>query len=319
VVAIRDIVYGSSVIDMPVAEGKLLRTFCAVVSEGSIQKGARLLGYSQPAATLHIQQLEAHIGAPLLLRAHDGVRLTEHGKRVFHEAQSILSAMERLKIHDRVRVDLRIATIGQVAMHVRKSLLKAVGEAKVYVDTYNSADRVAAAVASGDAALGLAPHVPVSTLAFEHLYDEEFILCVPFDHEFAQNRAVSLAQIAAERLIVTDSACAYRKAIDEAFSRIGYLTRTHIVIGNMSALFDAVVRNMGIAILPRTLISAHGSGRFATVEIAEHVSLSVGALYRQPLDPRLQDVMVRIVSFLRNTMVSAQGNFPRNRTLSRGA
>ena len=45
-------------------ELKNLRTFQAVVDQGSYQKAADGLGYTQSTVTIHIQQLEEELGVP---------------------------------------------------------------------------------------------------------------------------------------------------------------------------------------------------------------------------------------------------------------
>ena len=50
-------------------ELKNLRTFQAVVDQGSYQKAADALGYTQSTVTVHIQQLEEELGVPLFQRA----------------------------------------------------------------------------------------------------------------------------------------------------------------------------------------------------------------------------------------------------------
>jgi DNA-binding transcriptional LysR family regulator len=58
----------------------LLRTFLAVVDEGSIGRAAASVDMTQPAVSQQILRLEKIIGQRLFARERDGVTLTRHGK-----------------------------------------------------------------------------------------------------------------------------------------------------------------------------------------------------------------------------------------------
>lgn len=49
-------------------ELKNLRTFQAVVDQGTYERAARFLGYTQSTITVQIRQLEAELGVPLFQR-----------------------------------------------------------------------------------------------------------------------------------------------------------------------------------------------------------------------------------------------------------
>ena len=77
-------------------ELKNLRTFQAVVDQGSYQKAADRLGYTQSTITVQIQQLEEDLGVPLFERVGRRMALTEAGERVLPQARELLAAADRL-------------------------------------------------------------------------------------------------------------------------------------------------------------------------------------------------------------------------------
>lgn len=77
-------------------ELKHLRTFQTVVDQGSYQRAAERLGYTQSTITVQIQQLEREIGAPLFERVGRRMVLTETGERALPQVRELLSAAERL-------------------------------------------------------------------------------------------------------------------------------------------------------------------------------------------------------------------------------
>ena len=77
-------------------ELKNLRTFQAVVDQGSYQRAAERLGYAQSTITVQIQQLEEELGVPLFERLGRRMVLTEAGERILPQARELLLGAERL-------------------------------------------------------------------------------------------------------------------------------------------------------------------------------------------------------------------------------
>ena len=77
-------------------ELKHLRAFQAVVDQGSCQRAAEQLGYTQSTITAQLQQLEASIGVPLFQRSGRRLALTEAGKAILPQARELLAAADRL-------------------------------------------------------------------------------------------------------------------------------------------------------------------------------------------------------------------------------
>jgi DNA-binding transcriptional LysR family regulator len=64
-----------------------METFVAVVDAGSFSAAARRLELGQPAVSKSIAQLEAHLGARLLLRSTRGLTPTDAGRRFYEHAR----------------------------------------------------------------------------------------------------------------------------------------------------------------------------------------------------------------------------------------
>ena len=73
-----------------------LRLFAAIVEQGSITAGARLIHLSLAAASTRLQQLEHAVGATLLLRSKQGVRTTDAGRTLLRHAGRLQRDMESL-------------------------------------------------------------------------------------------------------------------------------------------------------------------------------------------------------------------------------
>lgn len=73
---------------------RLFRYFVAVADEGNFNRAAERLHIAQPPLSRAIQQLEAHVGAPLLDRTTRPLRLTEVGKLLYAQALQVLTRMD---------------------------------------------------------------------------------------------------------------------------------------------------------------------------------------------------------------------------------
>jgi DNA-binding transcriptional LysR family regulator len=71
-----------------------LLTLRAVVRAGSISAGARALGWTQPAVSRHVQDLERAAGVPLLLRGNTGVTPTEPGAALLAHADAVAAHLQ---------------------------------------------------------------------------------------------------------------------------------------------------------------------------------------------------------------------------------
>lgn len=71
-----------------------LRYFVAVAAHGSFNRAAQALHLTQPALSRQVKDLEEELGAPLLVRGKNAVRLSDAGERFYEEAREVLARAE---------------------------------------------------------------------------------------------------------------------------------------------------------------------------------------------------------------------------------
>ncbi|MBX3507079.1 MAG: LysR family transcriptional regulator [Parvibaculum sp.] len=76
---------------------ELYRSFLAVVREGSLSGGARLLGLTQPTVGRHIDALEQSLGTALFTRSQGGLAPTELALSLVPHAEAMSMAAEALQ------------------------------------------------------------------------------------------------------------------------------------------------------------------------------------------------------------------------------
>jgi LysR family nitrogen assimilation transcriptional regulator len=78
-------------------EIKQLSYFIAIAESGSLARAAEVLGIAQPSLSVQVKNLEARIGADLLVRSPRGVTLTDAGVTLLRHARHILQAVDDAK------------------------------------------------------------------------------------------------------------------------------------------------------------------------------------------------------------------------------
>ncbi|NHF74470.1 LysR substrate-binding domain-containing protein [Paracoccus xiamenensis] len=107
-----------------------LRYFVAIVEQGSITRAAGVLNVAQPALSLHIRNMEAHLGTELLFRTPRGVEPTEAGTTLLHHARVILDQIVVAEEEIRGNLkdpsgDVRIGLPGTIAQILAVPLITA--------------------------------------------------------------------------------------------------------------------------------------------------------------------------------------------------
>lgn len=96
--------------------------FLKTVELGNITRAADVLGYTQPAVSRVITDLEREWGIPLLIRSRGGVKLTTEGQQLLPSIRAVCCAQRDLEasvsgLLGLTRGSVRIATFHSVAAH----------------------------------------------------------------------------------------------------------------------------------------------------------------------------------------------------------
>ncbi len=238
-----------------------LRTFTAVVDHRSFSEAARVLGISQPAATMHVQSLESDVGATLFDRGYRNISLAEAGEVLIPYARKILAEVDDARhaiesMGDVVTGRVTVAastTPGQYLLpRLLGTFLSAYPEVGITLRVYDSAD-VIEHVAQGSAGLGMVgAEVPDARVHHEQLGSDELVLICPANHRRAAGPEVAFSDIAGEQFIVREAGSGTRLAAEEVIRRGGVDPADLEVVmelGTNEAIVSAVEGGMGLGIV----------------------------------------------------------------------
>jgi LysR family transcriptional regulator, regulator of the ytmI operon len=132
-------------------------------------------------------------------------------------------------------------------------------------------------------------------LRFEPLYVEPMALLLPADHPLAAEERVDVARLGDERLLLTESGCAYHDLVVRALGERGAAPRTGIEITSMAALTHAVAAGLGPAIVPRALADPPHAGAVLRDVDGADLGLTVGLVQRPdgPAPGRVLDAFLQ--------------------------
>ncbi|MDF3059152.1 MAG: LysR family transcriptional regulator [Rariglobus sp.] len=187
----------------------LLRSFFAIVEQGSLNKAAERLRVSQSTLTRQMQALEQEVGGPLLERSPGGVALTATGHTLLEGSRPVLARFDAVMADVRQRArgqsaDLRIgylmSAVSDYLNPALAALRKAHPEVKVKMRDLSPGEQIEAlrngeidVALIGQAGALLAKEFYVKTLAMLPVW-----VAMAEDHPLAKREAVKLGDLKKE-------------------------------------------------------------------------------------------------------------------------
>ncbi|MDO7905967.1 LysR family transcriptional regulator [Paenibacillus sp. JX-17] len=293
---------------------KTLKTFQAIVENGSFARAAEAMNYAQSTVTMQIQRLEAELGVSLLERGRQ-LELTEAG-RLFHEQiRGIVQQIEKLQLY---MGEIGTGSAGSVRLGVTEptgslrlpALLQEFREEApgiILSLEFGSTPQLAERMLQGeiDLALCSAPGF-TDRLDFDILFQERFILLIPEGHTLSSRNVAVPADLASHRLLVTSSTCPYRRKLELVLQEAGVAAVDMIEVGSMAALPHYVQAGHGIALVPEIMVSPVPAGTAALSLEGALIGMECGLL-RAP-DRPLSQAVTRLYRYLQNKLAGQVNN-----------
>lgn len=294
---------------------KQLRALAAVDQRGSITAAADLLNLTVPAVSTQLKQLEANIGAKLLVRASDGKgTITRQGLKVLSTIKQIESALNNCaKTIDSINSGKSgLVTLGVVSTgkYFAPSLValaqKQLPDIRVNLIIGNRRHIISALEdQSVDLAImGRPPRFPaVESVA---LGDHPHIMIAPPDHPLVGTRDISTERLLAETFIMREAGSGTRILMERFLDRHGEgLTYDRIDFNTNETIKQAVIAGLGIAMISaHTVMDALTTGRIVTIDMPGLPIVRQWHLVR-PTNAALTPVTEKVREFL----ITLNGSF----------
>jgi len=257
---------------------KQFRLLDAIVRHNSFSLAANEMLLSQPAISLQVKTMERIIGAPLFEKSNSQVYLTDVGQIVLDTARTVLHDLKKMnnaldELTGEVAGSLDIAVVTS-AKYFLPSFL---GE---FLQTYpkvtpsltvTNQTSMLEALSKDRHNLYIMGQIPKRIKMQSRPFLENILEVVTSpEHPLAQKENVSLMDLAKERFLVREKGSGTRKAVGKVFSEENIYIKPYMELGDTGAIKNAVMANLGIAVLSRHAIEIeHDIGKIAILDVQD--------------------------------------------------
>lgn len=292
---------------------KTLKTFQSIAKYGSFMRAAEEMNYAQSTVTMQMQKLESDIGVQLIERGRK-IRLTEAGKLFYEQSLHIARNMEQLQAS---LSDLQSGEAGSIRLGVTEptasyrlpgilaDFMSQHPKVRISV-VFANTPALSAKLLEGeiDLALCSAPDLG-SELYFEPLFQEKFTVLVPEHHPLAHKSVIAPDDLRGHRLLVTSATCPYRRKLEMLWQHSSNVPIDIMEIGSMTALKYYVASGLGIALVPKIVLSPVPIGTAMRTMSGMPVDMTFGILSKLSEYP-LKQASSRLYQYLRQELIEVE-------------
>lgn len=246
-------------------------------SDCNSTKAAEQLHMTQPAISLAIKELEQYYGVRLFDRIGRRLKITDSGKLFLQYAIHITDLFEDMEAGLRdwdSKGILRVGASITIGSQFLPGYIKAYSEicpgidVRVIVEQSESLEHKILTNALDFALTEGIPRDP-RIIAQAYMQDQLCVLCSP-DKGWKQGQTISRDEFKKQRFLLREKGSGTRDVFDHVIAHAGI----HIIPAweamSTSALINAAITGLGIAVLPRRMIqTALDSGQIITVNVED--------------------------------------------------
>lgn len=247
-------------------DARLLSVFREVATRGSFSEAAAALSFTQPAISQQIARLERELGTKLLARNARRVTLTPAGEVLLRHAEIVLAQLRQAEAEVQAvagveRPLLRVAAFATAAAsimppalaqlrssHPSAEVAMRVVEAPESLEGLPTGELDLSVVIDSD----LAPIDVPAGIDLLPVFEDPFLVALPYSHRLVGRSAIALADLADEEWMVTGMirSCPDTSVVSEACRAAGFTLRASFTSDDYGAIQGMVASGMGVALIP---------------------------------------------------------------------
>jgi DNA-binding transcriptional LysR family regulator len=234
-----------------------LRIFAAVVRAGGVTRAAERLHRVQSNVTTRIRQLEEDLGVALFVREGKRLHVAPAGRLLLDYADRLLALADEAQdaVRDaRPRGLFRLGAMESTAAVRLPAPLAAYHrrypDVKLELRTGNP-NQLATAILSAELDAAFVAE-PVAEEPFEKVpaFIEELVMVAP-----ARHPPISKKSQAPRTMVAFEVGCPHRKRLEDWYAARGEMPERTIELASYHAMLGCVAAGMGVALLPRSVLS----------------------------------------------------------------
>jgi LysR family hydrogen peroxide-inducible transcriptional activator len=240
-------------------EMQQLRYVVAVARTGNFSRAAEQCHVSQPSLSQQVQKLEDELGERLFDRMKREAKLTPHGEAFLRHAVRILEEVDAAKreatdARDLLRGTVTVGVLPTIAPYLLPDVMAQFTEKFPGVEIVVQEDTTGQLLklAHGyeiDFALASQP-IHDGRLEVKELYSEELLLALPPGHPLTRKRAVAVADLEGERLIVMKEGHCLGDQVLGFCDRRDVKPRISFRSSQLETIQALVTSGLGISLIP---------------------------------------------------------------------
>lgn len=265
-----------------------LKYITSLAREQHFAKAAEKSFVSQPALSMQIKKLEDELGVKIFERSNKSFLITKVGEEIIKKAEIILREAEEIKnlaknSKDPFAGELRIGGFATLASYFFPQAIKKISKEFPNLKLLlieEKTDELIKKLQSGeiDCALLAMPILAVD-LEVKKIFEEDFLLAVPTNHELAKKKKIQRKELSGRSLMLLEDGHCLRAQALEVCSTIGAFEQQDFKATSLETLRQMVIAGSGITLMPR--IAAQKGDKIAYVEIANAPTRVVGLYFRK--------------------------------------
>ena len=237
-------------------EIRQLKAFLAIAEAKTFTAGARRVNVTQAAISMQIRQLEDEVGLQLFTRTPRRVILTEAGEYLLDRARKILrepdTALAEIAElggveHGRLRIGSASAEFATLQLpHILQGLREKFPNSELAVSAGTSQTLVDK-IMHGEIDIAFVS-LPVenSSITTDLLFSDEIVAIAHPSHPMANERYISAAALAGEKLILGERGGNTRRMIDDFFNAANVRPNITMELSRQEAINQMVENNLGV-------------------------------------------------------------------------
>jgi|SRR5215831_4729090 len=245
-------------------EFQQLEMFIAVVEEGSVSRAAERVFRTAPAVSIALTKLEEEFGSVLFDRSdRQQPELTSSGRVLYSYARRILElrqeATRAIKDGTQQRQGkLRIGTHESTSLYLLPSLLRPFQQAHPEIKTEivcGTTERLLRALSHGAIDVALVGEAPEDAeFDRELIFRDRLVFIVNPAHHLCGVKAVTVAELETEVLLVQSTRSKLRQRLAQAFVDAGATLNLGVENIAIESMKRMVAENLGVGFVPRMCV-----------------------------------------------------------------
>lgn len=244
-----------------------LRIFATVVREGGVTRAAEKLNRVQSNVTTRIRQLEEDLQVALFIREGKRLHLAPAGQALLVYAERLLALADEARASVRDPRPRGLFRLGAMESTAAVRLPKALNEyhrrhpeVTLELRTGNPGT-LATAILAGELDAALVAE-PIADTPFDKVsvFEEEPVIV-----SAAGLPPVGKAGQFPKTIIAFEHGCPHRKRLENWYEKRGEMPERTVELGSYHAMLGCVAAGMGIALLPRSVLSTFPESKRLTV------------------------------------------------------